>query len=68
MWVLTPTAKKDSKANLISSHDELKKLYLKTYENRLRHRPIVPEMEELKIWKETEKVGNVQAFQIKSMD
>ena len=48
-----PTAKKDSKGNLISSHDELKKLYLKTYENRLRHRPMVPEMEELKLLKET---------------
>ena len=48
-----PSAKKDSKGNLISSHEELKDLYLSTYKNRLRHRPIVPEMEELKKLKET---------------
>ena len=47
-----PSAKKDSKGNLISSHEELKKLYIKTYENRLRHRPMADDMDELKILKE----------------
>ena len=65
-----PTAKKDSQGNLISSHEELKKLYLKTYENRLRHRPIIPEMEIEKVEGNSlyQKAGNVQPHKIKSID
>ena len=47
-----PSAKKDSKGNIISSHEELKKLYIKIYENRLWHRPMATEMEELRKLKE----------------
>ena len=47
-----PTAKKDSRGNLVSTPEELKILYLNTYTHRLRHRPMVPEMEELRKLKE----------------
>ena len=42
-----PIGKKDSKGNLISNHLGLKKLYLKTYKQRLRNRPIQTGFEEL---------------------
>jgi hypothetical protein len=47
-----PTAKKDSKGNLISSPEELKSLYLQTYKTRLRYRPMAADMEELRELKE----------------
>ena len=47
-----PTAKKDSQGNLISTQEELKKLYLRTYQKRLRHIPMIPEMNELRKLKE----------------
>ena len=46
-----PVGKKDRSGNIITNHTELKHLYLKTYMNRLRSRPMKPEFEELKIMK-----------------
>ena len=43
-----PVGKKDSAGNLITNHAGLKKLYLDTYINRLRNRPIKSDFEELK--------------------
>ena len=43
-----PVGKKDRKGNVITNHKGLKKLYLKTYINRLRSRPIKEEFEDLK--------------------
>ena len=45
-------SKKDSKGKLVSSPEELKNLYIDTYIHRLRHRPIKPGFELLKILKE----------------
>ena len=45
-------AKKNEKGKLVTNPTELKKLYLKTYLNRLRHRKIKPGFENLKILKE----------------
>ena len=43
-----PVGKKDMKGNIIRKHDSLKHLYLQTYLNRLRNRPIKPGMEEIR--------------------
>jgi hypothetical protein len=43
-----PVGKKDNKGNLVTNHKELKHLYLKTYTQRLRNRPIKDELKELK--------------------
>jgi hypothetical protein len=43
-----PVGKKDGKGNLVTNNRELKKLYLKTYTQRMRNRPIKYELEELK--------------------
>ena len=48
-----PVGKKDRRGNVITSHIGLKHLYLKTYVNRLRSRPIREDFEELKQLKET---------------
>ena len=48
----TPTAKKDQRGNLITKHQDLKKLYLKTYKLRMRNRPIRKELIDFKIIKE----------------
>ena len=48
-----PVGKKDHKGNLITNHEGLKKLYLRTYVNRLRNRPIKKGFEELKDLKES---------------
>ena len=48
----TPAAKKDEKGNLITSHNELKNLYEKTYIDRLKHREITKDFEDIKIKKE----------------
>ena len=47
-----PVSKKGLNGRLISNPDELKKLYLSTYQHRLRHRPMKPGFEQLKILKE----------------
>ena len=47
-----PFAKKDFDGNLISSQNDFKKLYLNTFQNRLRHRQIKPGLEDLKTLKE----------------
>ena len=47
-----PFAKKDSKGKVISCQKELKQLYLNTFTHRLRHRPIRPGFDKLKVWKE----------------
>ena len=43
-----PVGKKDRKGNLITNHQGLKKLYLQTYIDRLRNRPIKGDFEEMK--------------------
>ena len=43
-----PVGKKDEKGNLITNHIGLKKLYLRTYMNRLRNRPMKEQFEELR--------------------
>ena len=48
-----PVGKKDFKGNIITNHIGLKKLYLKTYKERLRNRPIKNNFEELKKLKTT---------------
>ena len=40
--------KKDRKGNIITNHEGLKHLYLQTYVNRLRNRPIKPDFEEIR--------------------
>merc|ERR1712240_34100 len=42
-----PVGKKDRSGNIITNHKELKHLYLETYMNRLRNRPIKPGFEKL---------------------
>ena len=42
-----PTGKKDHKGNIVTNHLGLKKLYLQTYEHRLRNRPIRKDFEEI---------------------
>ena len=43
-----PVGKKDKKGNIVTNHEGLKHLYLQTYINRLRNRPVKPEFEEIK--------------------
>ena len=43
-----PVGKKDSSGNIITNHSGLKQLYLNTYINRLRNRPIKIDFEEIK--------------------
>ena len=43
-----PVGKKDRKGNIITNHEGLKQLYLQTYINRLRNRPIKLDFEEIK--------------------
>jgi hypothetical protein len=52
MQSFIPVGKKDRKGNLITNHAGLKKLYLKTYMNRLRNRPMREDFEGLKNLKE----------------
>ena len=47
-----PMGKKDKKGNIITNHIGLKKLYLKTYIERLRNRPIREDFKDLKYLKE----------------
>ena len=48
-----PLPKYDFNVQIITNPDALKELYLETYKLRLRHRPIKPEMANLKVLKET---------------
>ena len=48
----TPIAKKDNKGNLITRHEDLKSLYLKTYKQRMRNRPIKEQLSDFKWLKE----------------
>ena len=43
-----PVGKKDGKGNIITNHEGLKHLYLQTYVNRLRNRPMKPDFEDIK--------------------
>ena len=45
---ITPVGKKDNKGNIITNHDQLKNLYLKTYKQRMRNRPIKDKLESMK--------------------
>ena len=47
-----PIAKTDKKGNLVTNHQDLKNLYLKTYKQRMRNSPIKEELRELKDKKE----------------
>ena len=47
-----PVSKINSGGRLVSNPVELKQLYLRTYEHRLRHRPIKPGLEDIKTLKE----------------
>ena len=42
-----PMAKVDKDGNLVTSHNSLKRLYLDTYVNRLKHRKMKPEMNDI---------------------
>ena len=48
----SPVAKIDSSGNLISNHDELKTLYVNTYQHRLRHRNMKENYSYLKVLKD----------------
>ena len=50
--VAVPVGKKDQSGNIVSNHEGLKKLYLNTYKNRLRSRPIKDDFESIKQHKE----------------
>ena len=43
-----PIGKFDKNGRIVTNHDGLKRLYLNTYIERLRNRPIIPGFEELK--------------------
>ena len=43
-----PSAKKDEVGNIVTKHGELKRLYLKTFTNRLRNRPMKSDMSEIR--------------------
>ena len=45
---VAPVGKKDSRGNLVTKHDDLKQVYLRTYEKRMRNRPIKDNLEDLK--------------------
>ena len=50
-----PMAKKDPSGNLITAVEPLKKLYIRTYQHRLRQRPMREELQDLlqlkyKLW------------------
>ena len=47
-----PVSKINSGGRLVSNPVELKQLYLRTYEHRLRHRPIKPGLEDIKTLKD----------------
>ena len=47
-----PVGEKDKAGNLVTNHEGLKQLYLKTYTHRLRNRPMKEELKELKAFKE----------------
>ena len=47
-----PSAKKDKSGNLITTKNGLLALYKSTYMDRLSHKPILPEYEQLKVLKE----------------
>ena len=49
---MPPVGKKDRQGKLITHHWELKQLYLKTYTQRLRNRPIKEESKDLKSFKD----------------
>ena len=46
------TAKKDKEGNLVTDPATIKKIYLEAYEDRLKHRDIIPELEHYKILRE----------------
>ena len=47
-----PVGKKDKAGNMITNHEGLKDLYLKTYKHRLRNRPMKDELQEIKSYKD----------------
>ena len=47
-----PTGKKNNAGQIITSPEGLKTLYLETYKHRLRHRPIIEDLKEIKCLKE----------------
>ena len=49
---LLPTAKRNNKGNIVSGPQELKKLLAKEYKNRLRTRPVRPDLMEMRTRKQ----------------
>ena len=49
---IKPTGKKNARGQIITSPEGLKDLYLETYTKRLRHRPIMEDLKEIKQLKE----------------
>ena len=45
---VVPVGKKDSKGKIVTNHEQLKHLYLKTYRQRMRSRPMKDKLENLK--------------------
>ena len=45
---VVPVGKIDSRGSLVTKHEDLKHLYLKTYENRMRNRPIKENLVDIK--------------------
>ena len=45
---VVPVGKKDSRGNIVTKHEDLKHLYLRTYEKRMRNRPIKDNLGDLK--------------------
>ena len=63
-----PVAKNDNKGNLITKHQDLKTLYLKTYKQRLRNRPIKEGLSEFKKLKENLFVTRMKLAESKKSD
>ena len=61
-----PTAKKDEQGNLITSHCELKSLYLRTYKARLDHRIMKEQYRELEALKD--ELWELRLWKLKSSD
>ena len=47
-----PTAKMDKEGNIVTNPEAIKKIYLEAYIDRLKHREINPNLEELKVLRE----------------
>ena len=46
--IAVPVGKKDMSGKIVTDHEDLKHLYLRTYESRLRNRPIKENLNDIK--------------------